>query len=76
MNTPYVKQYNELGELINRIDGNLRHKFPNRRARRKRTERDFNNAKSFHLVVVKTQKFRKRFQFIGDKRILHYDEKY
>lgn len=88
MNTPYVKQYNELGELINRIEGNLRHRFPNRRARKKRPERAFNNAKSFPLVVISNQKFRKRYQFIEAKfdwdkeeiipakRILHYDEKY
>lgn len=88
MNTPYVKQYNELGELINRIEGNLRHQFPNRRARRSRPARDFNNKKSFPLVVVGNQKFRKRMQIIpenykwdGDdwvlitgKQIIHYDE--
>lgn len=90
MNTPYLKQYNELGELINRLDGGLRHKFPNRRARRAKPARDFNNKKSFPTVVVGNQRFRKRLQFIESKQdwdksngcwkvypsktVIHYDE--
>lgn len=74
MNTPYVKQYNELGELTNPIDGALRHAFPNRRARRAKKFRDWNNKSSFKMTVIGNYRFAKRIQVIGDKQILHYVE--
>ncbi len=79
MNTPYVKQYNELGELINPINGKLTHKFSNRRERnaKKKAVRFVSNAKACHLVVYDKQRFRKRVQLIntgsGVKQIIHYD---
>ncbi len=74
MNTPYVKQYNELGELTNPIEGALRHPFANRKARRYKPQRFMSNAKACHLTVVGNGRFRKRLQRIGNKQIIHYDE--
>lgn len=74
MNTPYVKQYNELGEVINRLDGGLKHKFPNRRARHAKPARDFNNKNSFPLVIIGRYRFAKRLQFIPG--VFKWDKKY
>lgn len=74
MNTPYIKQYNELGELTNPIQGALRNASPNRRARRSKQPRFMSNAKSFPLLLVGNGRFRKRIQWIMDKQVIHYDQ--
>jgi hypothetical protein len=77
MNKPYVKQYNELGEVINPIQGKLSSFFPNRKKRRERPQPFLNNKKSYQLVVIGNSKFRKVLQIEKDsdgriKYIEHY----
>ena len=68
MNTPYVKQYNEEGEVINPINGKYVSQFPNRRARANKKQRFMNNSKSFPLIVFGKFKFKKVIQKEIDKQ--------
>lgn len=52
MNKPYVKQY-ENGVLANPIEKTFESKFPNRRARRLRDVRLFNNRNTYPTKVIK-----------------------
>jgi hypothetical protein len=77
-NTPYVKQYNEQGDLINPIKGAYLSPYLNRRQRAVKKERFMNNSRSVKLVVLKNMKYRKFIQLERDvktgqlKRIEHY----
>ena len=62
MNIPYVKKYDENGELTNPINGVYVSSFPNRQARARRKERFLNNSKGCNLVVTKTMKYKKVLQ--------------
>lgn len=74
MNTPYVKQYNELGELTNPINGRYQSLVgANRRGRRAKQARFQNNKKGFKMIIVGSDRYFKRIQWIGDKQIIHYD---
>ncbi len=83
MNTPYVKQYNNKGEVTNPIKGTYISEHPNRRSRRSamKGERFRGNTSEAMLVYV-TKKFRKVWQVIKDdageevKRIMHYLSSY
>lgn len=70
MNTPYVKKYNEKGELLNPIKGRFINRFPNRMQRRLRFKdnRFTNNSKGTKLVVIGSNKFYQQVQ-------VEYDEK-
>lgn len=87
MNTPYVKQYNELGELTNPIEGALRHPFPNRRARRSKQPRFMSNKRGTRMLIVGSDRYFKRVQWIAanvaikknkdvyqaERYVIHYD---
>jgi len=90
MNRPYEKQYDASGELINPIIGSYNSKSvskenpegkPNRKERREglRKKKLHSNKKGTQLVVTRTgwftfMKFKKVFQQIGKKRVMHYVE--
>lgn len=61
INEPYVKQYNELGVLINPIVGKHETQFNNRTSRRevKQKHRFFGNGKNTPLVILKDFKYLK-----------------
>ena len=67
MNKPYVKQYNEKGEVINHIKGVYLHYEPNRAARRPKKQRFYGESNNTHLTVVKTAKFLRFRQSEVDK---------
>lgn len=76
MNAPYVKEYNEAGELVNPIKGSYPTLSPNntRRDRRaiKSNSRFRGNKKGISLTVGRKFKYRREIQLIGSKRIEHY----
>ncbi len=74
-NTPYVKEYNEVGEIINPIIGSYLSPFKNRQQRRLKQNRFIGNGTNFPLVVAGAFKYKKRIQIIPGtgKRIEHYD---
>lgn len=72
MNTPYVKKYDSLGQLLNPINGIYTSNFPSRRARNTKKNRDFNNSANCQMTVIKTDAYRKRIQLIDGKPIVHY----
>ncbi len=81
MNTPYIKQYDNNGELIDPITKNnpIVSLHPNRAARRKKVLRFYGNGKNCHLTVTKISKHKRVMQFIlpkeGNKKtIYHYFE--
>lgn len=79
MNTPYVKKYNELGQLTNPINGRYQslNAGSNRRGRRAKQPRFMSNANSFPLLIVGSDRYAKRVQFIAEnwvtkkKKLLH-----
>ena len=78
-NKPYVKTYNESGNVTNPIPTGYFHSLPNRKQRREPepTKRFIGNGKNYPLTVIKTGKFRRFIQFESDKdgnlkRIYHY----
>lgn len=75
MNTPYVKKYDSLGQLLNPINGKYTNNFSSRRVRNAKKNRDFNNSSNCQMNVLKTQAYRKRIQLIDGKPIVHYDLK-
>jgi hypothetical protein len=67
MNVPYVKQFNEKGELTNPIKGIYPQPFENRHTRRLKEARFANNRKSAQIQVLggkgtKQTKYRKVLQ--------------
>lgn len=82
MNRPYVKQYDADGDLINPIVSKFLNTEPNRQDRRSFTvnrQRLFSNKKGVQLVITKIgrdkfMKYKKVFQNIGNKRIIHFIE--
>lgn len=68
MNKPYVKQYNEEGELTNRIVDVYLTRFPNRSTRRSKPARFTNNRTGFHLHVTNGVKFKRYTQEVVDKK--------
>ena len=74
MNTPYVKQYNELGQVANPIEKNYMSMDPNRKQRRQPLQKDrfHGESKNFHLTVTLMGRYRRVRQVIGSKTILHY----
>lgn len=81
MNQPYIKTYNELGEVSNPITKNnpLISLFGNRKKRREIKQKDIfiKPSKNFPLVIYGQFKFMKREQWIlqsdGTKKVIkHY----
>jgi len=80
MNTPYVKQYDKNGVLLNPIVGGYYHEFPNRAERRRAAhpKRFRGNHKGISLTVNQNVKYRRVMQVVFDKdtgkkkNILHY----
>ena len=74
INEPYVKKY-ENGLLVNPIQGMFVNPYENRRSRRSLTvdkPRFKGNGKNYPIVVTKTGKFIKLWQFVSGKCIEHY----
>lgn len=84
-NTPYVKQFDKNGTLLNPIKTKLLHDLPNRRQRRESLQkhRFFGNGKNIPLTVLNTGKYlrmiqtivvrdKKTKEFVQTKRIEHY----
>lgn len=75
-NQPYVKEYNDQGELTNPIKGSFPTADPNnsRSNRRaiKSNSRFKGNKKGISLTVGRKFKYRREVQLIGSKRIEHY----
>ena len=69
MNTPYVKQFNSDGEVINPIKKNYLSPEPNRRARRahKNQAPFYGESKNYHLSVLASVKYRRLKQIEKDK---------
>ena len=76
MNTPYTKQYNEQGILINPIQESYLHQFPNRRKRKEEQPRFYGESKNHHLTIVKTAKFLRHKQIVklkdGSTKTIHH----
>lgn len=68
MNIPYVKEYNEVGEVVNPIKRNYLHTKDNRQTRRiaLKKPRFHGNGKNYHLSVTKTGKYARIRQFETD----------
>lgn len=62
MNTPYIKRYNQDGELTNPILGARLHHEANRRSRRSKPTRFVNNRNTFHLTVTETLRYKRVVQ--------------
>ena len=74
MNTPYVKQYDEQGLLINPIVGSYPNQSQSRKERRQQKNgvRFMGNNKGHNLIVGKSFRYRKMIQKVSGKRIEHY----
>jgi hypothetical protein len=77
MNVPYVKEYNDKGELLNPINGKYVNYFPNRQQRKPNRQRFFNNKKTSQLVTLGNKVYYKVLQYETDKegkeiKIEHY----
>lgn len=77
MNTPYIKQFNELGEVVNPIEHSYMSEYPNRRERRHSESRFYGNtASQCHLTVTGIAKFRRVVQTAttkkGEKHIIYH----
>lgn len=85
MNTPYVKEYNENGELLNPIKGKYASSNPNRSNRRliHKKDRFKSNKKGQSMTVLVRDRYLKRTQLITflneeterieRRKIFHYD---
>lgn len=79
-NQPYIKEYNEAGEVINPIEGKYLTEFPSstRSHRRNKKERFAGNNKGWRLAVGQKFKYYKCIQVLEckntgkTKRIEHY----
>lgn len=77
MNQPYVKEYNENGELLNPIKKSYPQPFDNRKKRRETEGRFMHNGARSNMVVHKIAAYHKQVQYVVDKdgklkEILHY----
>ena len=78
MNTPYIKQYDDLGLVANPITKHkpYLHSSPNRRERRAEARKHqglMGNHKGVKLTVIGKSAYFRVFQYTPDgKRILHY----
>lgn len=79
MNKPYVKQYDQNGNVTNPIDHFYPNLFRNRKMRRDsaRKEQFYGNSKNFHLTVLGISKYKRvkqtEFDKNGNKKtIFHY----
>jgi hypothetical protein len=76
MNSPYIKQYNENGEVVNHINEAYITNFPNRRERNKKEPRFYGESKNHHLTIVKTAKFLRHKQIVklkdGSTKTIHH----
>ena len=77
MNTPYVKEYDKNGELLNPINGKYVNEFPNRQQRKPNRQRFFNNKKTYQMVVYGNTAYKKVLQHEINKegdliKIEHY----
>jgi len=71
-NTPYTRGMQEITK-----DKPYVNSFANRKSRRKKTERNFNNKKGIQLIVSKIGelsfvKYKKVIQRLDDRTIVHY----
>lgn len=74
INVPYVKKYNNDGEVINPIKGIYHTQGPNRKERRSdiNEPRFIGNGKNYHLTVHKISKFKRVVQVAWNKTKLCY----
>lgn len=79
INTPYVKQFDSNGTLLNPITGKLTNNFPNRKQRRqiKQKNRFYGESKNVHLTCEGKYAFLRVKQHETDKEgskktIIHY----
>ena len=77
MNTPYIKQFNELGEIINPIEHSYMSEYSNRRERRHKDKRFHGNTKTHvHLTVTGVAKFKRVMQIattkLGIKHVIYH----
>lgn len=83
MNTPYVKEYDNFGNVKNPIKTGYFHNDQNRKERRKPLQKNrfFGNGKNFPLTVTPNAKYLRHIQIVSDKKIykikkiLHYIER-
>lgn len=76
-NVPYVKMFDENGNLTNPITTGYIHDWPNRQERRLHKNRFFGNGKNFPLTITKASKHLRSVQHEYDKEgehkiIYHY----
>ena len=73
-NIPYVKEYNDMGEVSNPIDRVYLNPYPNRWQRKSRPGRFIVCGKNFPLTLSPDGKLRYKrvLQIVGDKKIEHY----
>jgi hypothetical protein len=66
MNVPYVKKYNEFGEIANPIEKSYVGLYPTRKQRREKLQKNrfHGESKNHHLTVLKTGKYRRVRQVI------------
>lgn len=85
MNVPFVKKFDENGNIINFPKGGVKNAFPNRKERRKKLKkvRFHGESKNNHLTVFNNHKFRRvkqsinlkneKGEFTGETKIIeHY----
>ena len=72
MNKPYVKQVNDLGEIINPITSIYSSSFPNRRKRREKTKRFVKNTNTKHYTVLGIDKYERVAQVIKEYDRIHH----
>ena len=81
MNKPYVKQFNENGEIANPINGAYLHSFKNREKRREPLQKNpfMGNSKGWKITVTVNSKYYRYVQTVFEKytgkvlkRINHY----
>ena len=82
MNTPYVKEYDENGVVLNPIIGSYKTESANRQNRRSHLQKDrfYGESKNFHLTVVGRKRYTRKKQRVsngngGFKFIEHYLER-
>lgn len=85
INMPYVKEFDENGQLLNPIKGMFKTQGLNRKMRREKNTRFMNNKKSFPITILKTRKFIRKIQTIifynesegvyETRKILHHLDK-
>lgn len=66
-NTPYKKEFDSEGNLLNPIETAYLNNFPNRSQRRFKVPRFHGNEKNYHLTVTPMEKYHRYMQLIVDK---------